>query len=230
MIPCSDDVGHVTDESLSPFQRNRSRLPRKQRPRESSNLFTQHLLEMDKNAPPLVGSAFTCVFPTLPQPSLRLLPTASRTGCTSANGIVCPSPSQQLVHPSNRSVTNTDALLGSRKCVNRTNAVVEPTYPATSPYASGFAALPSSSSSSFDGQLDSTGTRPVTSSFAHSIASQAPAGNNESAMPTDSPDCRYADLLLCFFCGRYHTPTEPHLYAYSQPVDADLLCRVGHPA
>ncbi|VEL27517.1 unnamed protein product [Protopolystoma xenopodis] len=36
MLPRSDDVRHATDESLSPFHRNRSRLPRKQRQHESS--------------------------------------------------------------------------------------------------------------------------------------------------------------------------------------------------
>ncbi|VEL35029.1 unnamed protein product [Protopolystoma xenopodis] len=37
MIPRSDDVRHVTDESLAPFNRNRRRLPRKQRQHECSS-------------------------------------------------------------------------------------------------------------------------------------------------------------------------------------------------
>ncbi|VEL34792.1 unnamed protein product [Protopolystoma xenopodis] len=45
MIPCSDDVRHVTDESLAPFHRNRRRLPRKQRQHECSSKDNRQLVK-----------------------------------------------------------------------------------------------------------------------------------------------------------------------------------------
>ncbi|VEL39561.1 unnamed protein product [Protopolystoma xenopodis] len=55
MIPCSDDVRHVTDESSAPFHRNRRILPRKQRQQESSNKANRQLVK--RNPPSSSGGA-----------------------------------------------------------------------------------------------------------------------------------------------------------------------------
>ncbi|VEL19306.1 unnamed protein product, partial [Protopolystoma xenopodis] len=47
MLPRSDDVRHMTEESLAPFHRNRRRLPRKQRQHESSGKANRQLLDLD---------------------------------------------------------------------------------------------------------------------------------------------------------------------------------------
>ncbi|VEL28468.1 unnamed protein product [Protopolystoma xenopodis] len=53
MIPCSDDVRHVTDESLAHFHQNRRRMPRKQRQHESSSNANRRLVK--KNPPSSSG-------------------------------------------------------------------------------------------------------------------------------------------------------------------------------
>ncbi|VEL30328.1 unnamed protein product [Protopolystoma xenopodis] len=53
MIPCSNDVLHMTDESLAPFHRDRRRLPRKQRQHESSSKANRQLV--DRNPPSSSG-------------------------------------------------------------------------------------------------------------------------------------------------------------------------------
>ncbi|VEL36302.1 unnamed protein product [Protopolystoma xenopodis] len=53
MIPCSDDVRHMTDESLVPFYRNRKRLLRKQRQHES---FSKANRQLVKRNPPSSSS------------------------------------------------------------------------------------------------------------------------------------------------------------------------------
>ncbi|VEL38682.1 unnamed protein product [Protopolystoma xenopodis] len=53
MIPCSDEVRPVTDESLAPFHRNRRRLPRKQRQRECSSKANRRLVK--RNPPSSSG-------------------------------------------------------------------------------------------------------------------------------------------------------------------------------
>ncbi|VEL36383.1 unnamed protein product [Protopolystoma xenopodis] len=45
MIPCSDDVHHMTDESLATFHRNRKRLPWKQRQHEFSSKANRQLVK-----------------------------------------------------------------------------------------------------------------------------------------------------------------------------------------
>ncbi|VEL34793.1 unnamed protein product [Protopolystoma xenopodis] len=45
MIPRSDNVRHVTDESLAPLHRNRMRLPQKQRHNECSSKANRQLVK-----------------------------------------------------------------------------------------------------------------------------------------------------------------------------------------
>ncbi|VEL40666.1 unnamed protein product [Protopolystoma xenopodis] len=45
MLPRSDDVGHMTDESLAPFHQNRRRSPRKQRQHECSSKANRQLVK-----------------------------------------------------------------------------------------------------------------------------------------------------------------------------------------
>ncbi|VEL40114.1 unnamed protein product [Protopolystoma xenopodis] len=53
MIPCSDDVRHLTEESLAHFHQNRRRLPRKQRQHESSTRANRQLIQ--RNPPSYSG-------------------------------------------------------------------------------------------------------------------------------------------------------------------------------
>ncbi|VEL25028.1 unnamed protein product [Protopolystoma xenopodis] len=53
MVPRSDDVRHMTDESLAPFHRNRRSLPRKQRQHESSSKANRQLVK--RNPPSSSG-------------------------------------------------------------------------------------------------------------------------------------------------------------------------------
>ncbi|VEL11767.1 unnamed protein product [Protopolystoma xenopodis] len=53
MIPCSDDVRHMTHESLAPFHRNRRRLLHKRRQHESSSKANRQLVK--RNPPPSSG-------------------------------------------------------------------------------------------------------------------------------------------------------------------------------
>ncbi|VEL32279.1 unnamed protein product [Protopolystoma xenopodis] len=53
MLPRSDAVRHMTDESLTPFHRNRKRMPRKQRQHESSNKANRQLVK--RNPPSSSG-------------------------------------------------------------------------------------------------------------------------------------------------------------------------------
>ncbi|VEL19315.1 unnamed protein product [Protopolystoma xenopodis] len=52
-VACSDDVGHMTDESLAPYRRNRSRVPRKQRQHESFSKANRLLVK--RNPPSSSG-------------------------------------------------------------------------------------------------------------------------------------------------------------------------------
>ncbi|VEL12473.1 unnamed protein product [Protopolystoma xenopodis] len=45
MLPCSDEVRHMTDESIAPFHRNPKGLPRKQRQHECSSKANRKLIE-----------------------------------------------------------------------------------------------------------------------------------------------------------------------------------------
>ncbi|VEL12179.1 unnamed protein product [Protopolystoma xenopodis] len=47
MVPRSDDVRHMTDESSAPLHWNRKRLPRKQRQHESSSKANRQLVKMN---------------------------------------------------------------------------------------------------------------------------------------------------------------------------------------
>ncbi|VEL40871.1 unnamed protein product, partial [Protopolystoma xenopodis] len=53
MLPRSDDVRHMTDESLAPFHRNRRKLPWKQRQHESSSKANRLLVK--RNLPSSSG-------------------------------------------------------------------------------------------------------------------------------------------------------------------------------
>ncbi|VEL09629.1 unnamed protein product [Protopolystoma xenopodis] len=48
MLPCSDDVRHMTHESLAPFHRNLKRLPRKQRQYESVSKANGQLVKRNR--------------------------------------------------------------------------------------------------------------------------------------------------------------------------------------
>ncbi|VEL36809.1 unnamed protein product [Protopolystoma xenopodis] len=56
MLPRSDDVRHMTDQSLAPFHRNRRRLPRKQRQHESSSKANRQLFK--RNPPSSSGGIY----------------------------------------------------------------------------------------------------------------------------------------------------------------------------
>ncbi|VEL42861.1 unnamed protein product [Protopolystoma xenopodis] len=51
MLPRSDNVRHMTDESFAPFHRNRRRLPRKQRQHESSSKANRQLVKRNPLSP-----------------------------------------------------------------------------------------------------------------------------------------------------------------------------------
>ncbi|VEL37669.1 unnamed protein product [Protopolystoma xenopodis] len=70
MIFRSDDVRHLTDESLAPFYRNRRRLPRKQRQHESSSKTNRQLSRGIRHRV-LVESTFESLHPT-PSPEMEV--------------------------------------------------------------------------------------------------------------------------------------------------------------
>ncbi|VEL16250.1 unnamed protein product [Protopolystoma xenopodis] len=53
MLPCSNDVRHMTDESLTPFHRNPRRLPRKQRQHEPSSKANRQLVKSNPPSSPV---------------------------------------------------------------------------------------------------------------------------------------------------------------------------------
>ncbi|VEL26387.1 unnamed protein product [Protopolystoma xenopodis] len=72
MISFSDDVRHMTHKNLAPFYRNRSRLPRKQRQRESSSKVIRQLVKRNPPSSSGIRPAFESLRPKLTRNGSKL--------------------------------------------------------------------------------------------------------------------------------------------------------------